>query len=56
MGSKNSKPKIISHQTTDVTSINSSKKMVKLLKDEIREYKRQIKVLKRTIENLKNIN
>ena len=56
MGRKNSKPKIISHETTDLTCINPNKKMVKLLKDEIREYKRQIKVLKRTIENLKTIN
>jgi predicted RNase H-like nuclease (RuvC/YqgF family) len=55
-GKQNSKPKIISHETTDVTSINSNEKMVKLLKDEIREYKRQIRVLKRTIENLKTIN
>ena len=56
MGSKNSKPKIISHETTEATSINSNEKMVKLLKVEIKEYKRQIRVLKRTIENLKTIN
>lgn len=33
MGSKNSKPKIISNNTADVTSINTNEKMVKLIKD-----------------------
>lgn len=31
----------------------SNRKVISMLKDEIREYKRQIKVLKRTIEELK---
>ncbi|MDP6629218.1 MAG: hypothetical protein QF418_06190 [Candidatus Marinimicrobia bacterium] len=32
---------------------SSYQQTIEMLKDEIREYKRQIKVLKRTIENLK---
>ena len=56
MGTKKSNPKIIRHESTDTIRLNTNEETIKHLKDEIREYRRQIKVLKNTIEKLKIIN
>lgn len=52
MPTKKLKPSIVRHESTKSNNIDGDKKLIKLLKDEIREYKRQIKTLRRTIENL----
>ncbi len=54
MVTRKSNPNIIRHESTHTKSIITNEETIKLLKDEIREYKRQIKVLKNTIENLKS--
>ena len=54
MKNKKNKPNIISHESINPKQKTNDKIMIKHLKDELREYKRQIKVLKRTIEGLMN--
>ena len=54
MVARKSNPNIIRHESTHTKSIITNEETIKLLKDEIREYKRQIKVLKNTIEKLKS--
>ena len=45
------KLKILSHDSTSTNSLDSDQKIIRHLKDEVREYKRQIRILKRTIES-----
>ena len=52
MKNKKNKPNIISHESTNPKQKINDRIMIKHLKDEAREYKRQIKILKRTIDNL----
>ena len=52
MNNKNTNLKIVSHDSTNANSLDSDQKIIRHLKDETREYKRQIKILKRTIESL----
>ena len=52
MNTKNTNLKIVSHDSTNANSLDSDQKIIRHLKDETREYKRQIKILKRTIESL----
>ena len=52
MKNKNTNLKIVSHDSTNANSLDSDQKIIRHLKDETREYKRQIKILKRTIESL----
>ena len=54
MNNKNTNLKIVSHDSTNANSLDSDQKIIRHLKDETREYKRQIKILKRTIESLTN--
>ena len=54
MKNKKNKSNIISHESTNPKQKINDEIMIKHLKDELREYKRQIKVLKRTIEGLMN--
>ena len=53
---KKSSPKIINHESTDPHTEYDDKRIIGHLKDEIREYKRQIKALKRAIDHLRKIN
>ena len=55
MVTKKLQPSILRHESTDSSVIDSDKKLIKHLKDEVREYKRQIKVLRKTIEKLKSV-
>ena len=52
MNNKNTNLKIVGHDSTNANSLDSDQKIIRHLKDETREYKRQIKILKRTIESL----
>ena len=52
MKNKKSNPNIISHESTNPEQKINDKIIIKHLKDETREYKRQIKILKRVIDNL----
>jgi len=52
MNNKNTNLKIVSHDSTNANGLDSDQKIIRHLKDETREYKRQIKILKRTIESL----
>ena len=52
MNNKNTNLKIVSHDSTNANSLESDQKIIRHLKDQAREYKRQIKILKRTIESL----
>lgn len=56
MKTKKSNPKIISRESTDPHIELNDKKIIRHLKDEVREYKRQIKVLKRAIDHLRKNN
>lgn len=51
MNNKSMKLKILSHDSTSTNSLDSDQKIIRHLKDEVREYKRQIRILKRTIES-----
>tara|TARA_B100001250_G_C19618572_1_gene708305 strand:+ start:288 stop:464 length:177 start_codon:yes stop_codon:yes gene_type:complete len=51
---KSKQPNIVKHESTNTPRKVNEQKIIRYLKDEIREYKRQIKVLKRAIENLNN--
>lgn len=53
---KRSNPKIIRRESTDPQTKHDDKRIIGHLKDEIREYKRQIKALKRAIDHLRKIN
>ena len=53
---KRSNPKIIRRESTDSQTEHDDKRIIVHLKDEIREYKRQIKALKRAIDHLRKIN
>ena len=53
---KKSSPKIINHESTDPHTEHDDKRIIGHLKDEIREYKRQIKALKRAIDHLRKNN
>jgi len=52
MNNKNTNLKIVSHDSTSANGLESDQKIIRHLKDQAREYKRQIKILKRTIESL----
>ena len=52
---KRSNPKIIRRESTDPQTEHDDKRIIGHLKDEIREYKRQIKALKRAIDHLRKI-
>ena len=56
MNIKKSNPKIIRRESTDPHTEHDDKRIIGHLKDEIREYKRQIKALKRAIDHLRKIN
>ncbi len=53
---KKSNPKIIRRESTDPHTEHDDKRIIGHLKDEIREYKRQIKALKRAIDHLRKNN
>ena len=53
---KKSNPKIIRRESTDPHTEHDDKRTIGHLKDEIREYKRQIKALKRAIDHVRKIN
>ena len=53
---KKSNPKIIRRESTDPQIELDDKRIIGHLKDEVREYKRQIKALKRAIDHLRKIN
>ena len=53
---KKSNPKIINRESTNPHTEYDDKRIIGHLKDEIREYKRQIKALKRAIDRLRKIN
>ena len=53
---KKSNPKIIRRESTDPHTEYDDKRIIGHLRDEIREYKRQIKVLKRAIDHLRKNN
>lgn len=53
---KRSNPKIIRRESTDPQTEHDDKRIIGHLKDEIREYKRQIKALKRAIDHLRKLN
>ena len=56
MNIKKSNPKIIRRESTDLHTEHDDKRTIGHLKDEIREYKRQIKALKRAIDHLRKNN
>ena len=56
MNIKKSNPKIIRREATDLHTEHDYKRIIGHLKDEIREYKMQIKALKRAIDHLRKNN
>ncbi len=44
------KPVIVKHQSLELQKSKSEKDRIRFLEDEIREYKRQIKILKKALE------
>ena len=53
---KKTNPKIIRRESTDPQTELDDKRIIGHLKDEIREYKRQIKALKKAIDHIRKIN
>ena len=53
---KKTNPKIIRRESTDPQTELDDKRIIGHLRDEVREYKRQIKVLKRAIDHLRKNN
>ena len=53
---KKTNPKIIRRESIDPQTELDDKRIIGHLRDEVREYKRQIKALKRAIDHLRKIN
>ncbi len=49
----NDKPKIIKYETLEPKIVKSDIDKIEFLQDQIREYKRQIKILKKALEETK---